>query len=480
MNLRTSAAAGVRWSAAAEAITVSLHLVQTVVLARLLAPEDFGLMAMTLMVVGLAHAYADLGISNALIYRQDTTREQLSSLYWLTVISGLATFFLVLATAPLAAALFGEPRLQDLVMLVAVVFLVAPAGQQFQLLLQKHLRFRELAWVEIAAAITGITVAVISALGGQGVYAIVWGHLAGTGVKAGLFFRLGWSEWRPALRFRRSDLRGYVRFGLYQMGERSINYLSSRLDQALIGGLLGAQALGYYHLAHMIVIQPTARLNPVVTRVAFPVFSRMQTEFDALKDGYLLMIRALASVNFPMLFCIAILAPYFLPLFFGEQWSPAIALVQILSLVALLRSTGNPVGALLLARGRADLGFKWNTVILLINIPVLLLGAHWGGVTGVAWALLLYQVSLFFPNYWFLVRSQIGPCFGDYLQAMVPAFLLSALMAAAMLVVTPLGGDPSVLSLGLLATVGGTIYAISYYLFQREQFRTFRDMVLRI
>ena len=436
-------------------------------------------MAMTLAVLGLAQAYADMGISNALVYRQDTTRAELSSLYWLNIFAGLVVFSLAILTAPLISTAFGEPRIRDLLMLGACVFLIVPIGQQFQVLLQKNLRFRVLAVTEIAAAFVGAAAAIVAALLGHGVYALIWGYLALAVIKAFLLASLGWREWGPSLRFRRSDIGGYLSFGLYQMGERTITYLNSRLDQVLIGGLLGAQALGYYHLAHMLVMQPVMRLNPMVTKVAFPVFAKLQTDQDALKGGYLLMLRVLTAVNCPLLFGLAVVAGWFVPIVFGPQWLPAVALVQVLSAVGLLRSAGNPIGALLLARGRADLGFQWNAVAMCVTVPSLVLGASLGGVMGVALALLAVQILRSVGVYHFLVRRQLGPCLGSYLDCMAPAFFLSGLMAVLVLGLMSLSREPGPISLGLVVLAGGAIYVALYYLLQREHFLNLKDMILR-
>lgn len=462
----------------AEAITVSLQLLQTVILARLLAPEDFGLMAMVLVIVGFAQAYVDMGLSNALIFRQDTTRQQLSSLYWLNLAAGIAIFLLVQLAAPLTAELFNEPRLRDLMALAAVIFLIAPLGQQFQILLQKHLRFRHLALTETSAAFLGAIVAVLAALDGYGVYALLIGYLSTAAVKASLLVRLGWREWRPSVHFRRGDLRGYLSFGLYQMGERTINYFGSRWDQMLIGSVLGAQALGYYLLAHLLVLQPLTRLNPVVMRVAFPMFARIQDKPGALKAGYMMMLRALTSVTFPLLMGLGVAAPWLIPIVFGEQWLPTAALMQILAVVGLLRAVGNPVGTLLLSRGRADLAFKWNALFILVNVPGLALGIWLGGIQGVAWALLCVSVLGFFGNYRFLLRSQLGPCLGEFLQTIAPPFGIAGLTAATVLVLMNIGNVTTVLSLGFAAVAAVLLYLGLYYLLQRDQFLQFKRMAL--
>ncbi|MCD5406439.1 MAG: MOP flippase family protein [Desulfotomaculum sp.] len=206
----------------------------------------------------------------------------------------------------------------------------------------------------------GVITAISTALIGQGVFALVWGALANAAARTLFLLVVGLKNWRPAWRFKISDIRSFVSFGLYQLGERTINFLNSKLDTILIGSLLGAQALGFYTLAWNLIIQPLQKLNPIITRVAFPVFAKLQDDNARLKRGYMSTLNILSAMNFPYFFGLAVVAPLLVPVVFGMQWLPSILLMQILCVVGLLRSTGNPIGSLLLAKGRADWGFKWN------------------------------------------------------------------------------------------------------------------------
>ncbi len=136
----------------------------------------------------------------------------------------------------------------------------------------KDLQFKRLAGVEVAAAIGGCVVAVLGAFQGWGVLALVLGQLAATIIRSGLLAVMGWVSWRPTLHFKREDLGGFISFGLYQMGERSINYFAWNLDKLLIGRILGSSALGFYNVAYQLMMRPLMVLNPILTRVAFPVF----------------------------------------------------------------------------------------------------------------------------------------------------------------------------------------------------------------
>lgn len=217
------------------------------------------------------------------------------------------------------------------------------------------------------------------------------------------------------------------------MGEKTANYIISNLDYLLIGSLFGAKSLGYYTLAYNLILKPSTMINPIITKVAFPVFSKVQNDIDRLRRGYLKVLQLLSSVNFPMMAGLAVVAPVAVPIIFGEQWLPSVILIQILTIVGLLRSTGNPVGSLLLAKGRADLGFKWSVAVMIIQIPGLYLGAKFGGMVGVAVAFSILTGIYTIFNYLILIRILLGPCLREYVSSMWPSLWISVVMGGAVL-----------------------------------------------
>ena len=347
--------------------TSGLQFLRVAILTRLLTPEDFGLMGMMVVVLGLAQAFSDMGLSNAIIHRQDTTRGQLSSLYWANWIAGLLTFAALCGLAPFIAIFYHEPRLDHLMMWAAAAFLIGPVGQQFRVLLQRELHFRALATIEVSAAAFATAVAVVLAAAGAGVYSLVFSQLAGNAVEATCLAVIGWRRWTPRLHFDRGELRGFLSFGTYQMAERSINYLTANLGYLIIGRVLGSEALGPYYVASQLIITPLIRINPIVTRVAFPVFSRKQRDNGTLVQGYLEITHFLALIVIPVLVGLAAAAPVLVPVLLGAQWSGATPLIEVLAFVGVLRAVGNPIGSILLAKGRADIGFWWNAVVAVLT-----------------------------------------------------------------------------------------------------------------
>jgi O-antigen/teichoic acid export membrane protein len=405
-DLADAAATGIKWTGLAGAITAAVAMLQTLVLARLLAPSDFGLIAATMVVVSVGQALADGGVSYALLRSKSDTREIRSSLYWLNIAAGTGVFVLVVAASPLVASFYGQPRVVELVRWAALMFLIAPWGLQFQILLQKELQFRTLATVQLAAAVAGAIVGISSAVFGAGALALVWGFLATAALPSIVYTIIGWHRWRPMRRFRRADLDGYVVFGLYQMGERVLNQLTASVDYVVIGYFLGPTSLGIYSLAYQLVVRPLVYLNPIIVRVAFPIFARKQDDDDALARGYLHVARIVAYISFPLLAGLAVTAPMLVPFVLGDIWSPLVPVLQVLCSVGAVRCVYNPAGVVVLAKGRADLAFRLNLAFFLIMIGALT-AASQQGLQTVAWseaAVVTAQGAV----WWLLLRRVIG------------------------------------------------------------------------
>ena len=463
MNLKSQTVSGVKWSGISMGAVTGLQFVTLAVLARLLSPSDFGLMGMIMVVIGFAQAFADMGISNAIIHRQDATRNQLSSLYWLNIIAGIIVFFIVCASAPLIVGFYHEPRLHKLLYLTAVIFLIIPFGQQFQILLQKEFRFNELAKIEIAASIVNSAIAIVLAFSGFGVYSLIWGQLVGTSTKVLILLNVGRRNWRPGFHFSKQDLRGYLNFGLFQMGEKAVNYLSANVDYIIIGRFLGPASLGFYTLAYQIVIFPLTKINPIITRVAFPAFSRIQDDNLRMRRGYCKAIRYISMLSFPMLTGMIVVAPEFVGLVYGPKWEPSIITLQILCLVGISKSLGNPVGSVLLAKGRADIGFYWNVFAVIATTIAIIVGINWG-IIGVAVAILILRVP-FFLIIQPVVNKLIDLKFGEYFKAIQIPAVFSVVMfvgiGALKMIMSNINTTPLFV---IIIAVGMFIYTSLYYI----------------
>jgi O-antigen/teichoic acid export membrane protein len=278
--------------------------------------------------------------------------------------------------------------------------------------------------------------------------------------------------------FRRADLKGYMSFGLYQMGERSVNYLSSNVDNLIIGRFLGAEALGFYSLAYQLITFPLMRFNPIVTQVAFPAFSKVQRDDEMLRRGYLKVTSLVSSVTFPLMAGMFMVAPLFVEVVYGEAWLPAVAVIRILCIVGALKAQGNPLGSLLLSKGRADVGFYWNIFAIVMLSIANLIGVGWG-IEGVALSMLIVVAIVFFPIEfylrWFVVRMRPIP----YLSVLKVPLIGAALMTSTLWILTPLWDQLSKpVSLFCQVSTGGLIYVLAIWLISKPLFVEIRQAVL--
>ncbi len=461
-SLRQAAVRGALWLGAGSAATTIAHMLQLVVLARLLDARDFGLMGMALVIVGFSRAFADGGFSNAVIARSATTA-QLSSLYWCNLIAGAIVFGVVWAATPLATAFFGEAQLNSILPLTAISFIILPIGQQMRVLLQRELAFGKLSMIESAAAGAGAIASIAAAVCDWGVFALVWGHLTRSAVESSLLLGAGWKQWRPQLRLRLADVRPFVDFGLYQMGERCVNQLAANMDYIIIGRMIGAEALGVYRVAYQLVVQPLVKINPLVTRVAFPVLALRRGDHTALRAGYAGMLRMLSLAVLPAMAGLAITAPQLVPAALGSQWEAATPLVQVLCVLGAMKTLNNPIGPLLLAKDRADLGFRWNVATLVVNTIVLTAAASWG-VMAVAGAYAVLSVVYFAVLGAVALPRLIGLSVGRQWAALSGAFAATSVMAASVWLFTQAARDAFTHASSLLAqqiAIGVVVYVLA-------------------
>lgn len=404
MSLKKQALSGVKWTTAASVINSVVQLVQLAILARLLDATDFGLMALVMVVIGFSQMFIDMGLSNAIIYKQEITIEQLSSLYWLNIIIGVLFFILLIIFSPLISNIYENQKLTPLINLVAATFLIKPWGQQFMVLLQKNMRFNAIAKTDIASRFISFVVVIVFAYNNFGVYSLAIGSVINAIFSTIGYNFYGRNLYKPKFYLNIKLLKDFLSFGLFQMGEKIIIYFSSQFDTILIGKLLGIEILGVYNVAKNLVSKPAAIINPIITKVTFPLMSTINNDERRLKDIYLKSIKYMSYVNFPAYIMIFLLAEPLVLIIFGQKWTNAIYIVQFLSIVYFIRSTGNPAGSLLLAKGRADIAFYWNLIFLFITPLSIYLGSY-KGMDGVLISLLFIQIITFFLNWKFIVLT---------------------------------------------------------------------------
>lgn len=444
----------------------SAQLAQVAILARFISPQDYGLMAIVTVVLSYASLFSDMGLSAAFVQRQNISQNERSSLYWLSVIVGTVLMLVIMGISPFVAGFFNEQELGPLIMITATNFLVVALGQQLKIDAEKSLNFRPVALIEISAVLAGFCVALVGAVSGWGVYALVAASLVNAWVVTIVSWIVLAKGWRPTLRLKWVEVSWFAKFGGGMVLNNIINHVNSTVDILLGGRVLGASQLGLYSVPRNLLLQVQGVVNPIVTRVGFPLIASFQDDKERVRQLYLKTMNITASLNAPIYVGLAFFAPEITMLLLGNGWVGSIPLFRILAIWGLLRSFANPVGSLLFGLGHVRRSAVWNLAMMLIIPPVVWIASQWGAA-GMAWAMAGVMAAVFVPAWAFLIRPTCGAGFGEYAwQVVLPTTLAVIAGFTGFLCATPF--DHSLVRLASGLGVAGALYIAATLAFNQS------------
>ena len=413
---------------AAQGVKFILQTGSTAILARLLTPADFGLIAMVSVFTEFVNLFKDLGLSMATIQKKDITHEQVSTLFWINI---AVSCFLILVTAmisPLVARFYGEPRLVLVTIAIGSTFIFGGLVAQHTALMRRQMRFRTLAIIEIISLATGITAAVIAASFGLSYWSLVI-MMAVKGL-ANVIFVWRVSKWRPYLPSRKSGIRSMLAFGGSLTGSNILGYFAKTSDNLIIGYALGPATLGIYTKAYGLFTLPMSQLNWPLRSVMIPSLSRLQDEPKQYRRFFLQTLSAIAIIAMPIATFLFIAANEIVDILLGSQWIAVVTTFRCLAPAAFLSTVSFAPNWIFVSLGRAGTQFR----LMMLSTPVIvvgfLIGVNWG-INGVAISFSITWTAIFIASIiWACRKSPIG--FSDVCKALtVPVFcsLLSAVGA---------------------------------------------------
>ena len=430
MSLKRQAAGGVFWNLLNSGTIAVLQFVHLAVLARLITKADFGLAALAAVVAAFARVWVDLGLGNAIVQRQQLTRDQLSTILWIGVGMGGLVWLVMSALAPWIARYYEEPGLAGLIALVGAGFLLFPVANQYLLLLMKELRFRSIAIAEILAKLASVGVTLALAAAGHGPWSIAWGMLVSEFMRAVLMCAFGLDLLRPVWTFQPRALSDLKSFGMFQLGTRMIQSFVQDLDVLIVGKVIGREGVGIYSYAKQRVLAPFMMIVPIVTKVSFRNMARVQAEPERFRGLFLRSLRTVIYLVFPVCALLMVTADEVVILCFGRAWGATLLIVQILAIFAALRAVATLLGVMMNACGRMRRQFFWNLAQLILA-PLAMVPMADRGLTGVAWGWTGLQLALVLPGWLALVRPVCGATVREYFGLFIGPLALSALVVVA-------------------------------------------------
>ncbi len=425
MSLREKTISGAKWSAIATVIIIGLGLAQMTILARTIDNHEFGLLTVSLVIIALADTLSDFGIANSIIQRKEISHLELTTLYWLNVGLGVAVCVAVFLLSDVIAGLLHTPALSPLIKTLSFAFIVIPHGQQFRALMQKELEFSKIGSIETVSVLAGFTVTVTAAMYYPFAMTAIIGYLVNTLVRTSLFGFFGRKIYRPGFHFSLKSVSSNLKFGAWLTADSVINYVNTNLSTLVLARILGASVAGGYNLAYNVAVVPPMKLNPIITRVLFPAFAKIQDDTAKLRVNFYKLLSIVGIINFPALLGLMVVSNNFVLLAFGEKWQFITPLLQLLCVVGLLRSIGNPIGSLLMAKARVDISFKFNVFKTCLFIPAIIVGGQLGGALGVTLGFLLIQVINTVLSYFIMIKPVLGSSYREYILSIWLPFYLS-------------------------------------------------------
>ncbi len=384
-SLGTLVLRGTSWKLGSQIVVQVGRIGFVLVLARLLTPTDFGLVAMALVVTGFVIAFSDLGLGAALVQRHAIDERDRSTVFWIGLGAGVLLTAVGIALSGPLAYFYGEPAVQGLMAALSLSFVVTALGATQRALLTREMDFRRLELSTIAGVYMGGAIGVVCAVAGWGPWALVAQQLTIAVVSTAVVWLV--SPWRPRFVYSNASLRSLGGYGGNVLGTRLTYYAQESALPLIIGRALGSAALGVFTIAYTIALVPLTRLAIPVGEVLFPAFSQLQHDRERITEFWLRALRILAAISMPAMAGLIVVAPDLIPTLLGEQWDEAVPVVQILAWVGLLQALAAWNGSILMGLGKANTLFRATLVFLVLYVLAFLVGVQWGIVgTAIAYA----------------------------------------------------------------------------------------------
>jgi O-antigen/teichoic acid export membrane protein len=451
-SLADQAAKATQWRLASALLSAVARLGIGVLLARLLPPVDFGILALALIVTGFAQPLGDLGIASAVVQRRDLTPRHIRAAFTFSVVMGVLIASVLILGAPLAALLVRDARVTPVLRVLSITFAIQGFSVVAAGLLRRRLDFRRMFFIETASYVLGYgLVAVTCAIAGLGVWSLVWGSLVQTILSA--TWQVISARHAMKLLFAGRELGELLHYGIGAGGISIVNYLALNADNFLVGRLLGATSLGLYSRAYNLMNLPYFYAASVMSGVLFPAFAQIQSDIPRLRRGYLTMTKLTAFVAGPSMCALAIAAPFLVPALYGRQWVRVVAPLQILCAAGYFRALYHVGGIVAQSVGRV-----YSELWLQIGYAILVVI---GAIVGSAFALPGVAVGVGIAIvYMFLVTGRLvlsitETSWVDYLRAQRDAIVTSAAVAgfalAAQITLEQAHARTAVTAVGVLA-----------------------------
>ena len=426
-GLKNKVFSGISWLALSKGINRAFVFFTTLILARLLSPEAFGLVASASVVLSLLNILNDAGLSITVAQVKDLEEDDLSSIFWPNLGLGVLLFLVAVHFSGLASSFFSDPGVKPVLILLSFSLVIDSLGLVQASYLTRLMDFRRLSVQEIFASFGFGASAIIAALMGLGVWSLVIGRL----VQSFFGSIILWFSipWRPAFSFNFETFKRIYIPGVKLVGNGFMEFLRENADRGLIGRFLGTSALGIYSVAYSLIMTPRNQMTALAAKVLLPAYSKIQGDDKRTENAYIKALKYVAFITVPASLGLAVVAPEFVEIVFGSKWMAAVVPLQFLSVAGALLSINPIVSSVLFARGKPGVVAVLNTVGTFFTTVLMYLGLKIAGLPGLAAAYSFYLI-LETPITQYVSARSVGGNIFKIWRGLFPVFLSSGLMCS--------------------------------------------------
>lgn len=440
----------------------------TLVMARLLSPADYGLMAIAMVVTGFVSFFNEVGIGSAIVQKPKPTASEVNGCFAIALIASLVLSVLTFSLSGVIAGFFGNPRLESIIAVLSSAFILGAFGTVPLAFLRKELHFKAIAGITMLSIIVQSVACLVLAWRGFGVWSLVWGFVVSCVVQSVGAFWL--SPWRPRGPYGIREAAGLVMYGLKVTSSRVFWYLYTNADKVVIGKVLGERSLGIYDMAYSLATLPSSQITGLATNVASPLFAKLQGDLPKLRVFILHFTRGIAYVTYPALIGMLVCSPELVAVILGEKWVELLIPFGALCLMGLIKSVDPLLSQVLIATGNAGKLSGYTLMCGIVMTLSVLIGAHVDGLRGVSlvWLLVypVLSVKLLYD-----VCQITGMKMSAYYGSLLPVLYATTAMAVVVLLVRAWVltlGAPMVVTLATEVVAGAITYVLwIVYLDQR-------------
>lgn len=429
-NLKTRTIRGGKITLTSQVLIQLCQLAATMVLARILSPREYGLIAMITVVTNFLSMFKEMGLSSATVQQKEISHKQISALFWVNAILSFATAMVIVAVAPILAWINREPQLLWITIALALEPLFAGIVTQHAALLQRQMYFGRLAIADIVGLLIAAAIGIFTASQGAGVWALVYMLLTRQAVRA--VFILAFCPWLPGLYLRRTKIGHMIRFGSNILGVDFVNTIASRLDTFLVGVFCGASMVGIYTRAYQLLLLPLGQISIPFGRVAIPSLSRIITQSEKYRKGFSAILNKITLLGTPPIGLIIATADWIIAVTLGPGWEQAATVFSILGLAGIPTLIMHPTVWLCISQNRTKDLLRCTIGCSIVRLICLIIGLHWG-IKGVAVSVVVSSYILLPPSLAFLCRT--GPIKAKYfLNSIIKALIFTIITYTAITV----------------------------------------------